>query len=333
MWGFNFGTLRAAARLPGHESQETILLKGRMGKGMGNNAHGGNEAAKIKPREPLTALLLSICPGLGHLYAGHLIRGIVLYVALIIVSWLAAIAFMYVENRFAGILLLSVPFVGVSLIALDAFRCARKQPQDYRLAWFNRVWIYAGTFLVLLATVNPLMDFIVGKKVVRAFYVTSTSMYPTILVNDILVINKLSFPKNGEIALIEYAQGARKSTQLTNIMEDQLIRRIIAGPGDTVEIRGRDVLVNGKKLVEPYAYYSDEVSAINVGDDMNKFGPKKVPPDKYFVLGDNRNFSMDSRILGFIEKNRIGGKVTKVFWSWNFTQGTVQWERTAKALK
>lgn len=298
-----------------------------------NNVQAGNKAAKIKPREPLNALLLSICPGLGQMYAGHLIRGIVLYLVLIIVSWLAAIAFMYVENRVASILLLSVPFIGVPLIALDAFRCAKRQPQNYRLAWFNRAWAYAAIFLALLATANPLMDFIVGKKVVRAFYVTSVSMYPTVLVNDILVVNKLASPKKGDIALVEYAQETKKSAQLTRIMEDQLIRRIIAGPGDTIEIRGRDVLVNGEKLSEPYAYYSDEVSAINIGGDMNKFGPKKVPADSYFVLGDNRNFSMDSRILGFVDKNRIGGKVTKVFWSWNFAQGTVQWERTAKALK
>lgn len=300
---------------------------------MENNARTGNEASQIKPREPRIALLMSICPGLGQMYAGRLIRGIVLYVALIIVSWLAAIAFMYVESRIASILLLSVPFAGVLLIALDAFRCAKNQPQNYRLTWFNRSWAYAGIFLLLLVTANPLMDFFVGKNVVRAFYVTSASMHPTILANDILVINKLAFPKKGDIALIEYGQQTMKSAQLTNIMEDQMIRRIIAGPGDTIEIRGKDVFVNGKKLVEPYAHYSEEMSTINIGDEVNKFGPKQIPADNYFVLGDNRNFSMDSRILGFINKNRIDGKVTKVFWSWSLAQGTIQWDRTAKALK
>jgi signal peptidase I len=133
--------------------------------------------------------------------------------------------------------------------------------------------------------------------------------------------------------MIEFSQSTEKSTQLTNIMEKQLISRIIAGPGDTLEIRGKDVFVNGKKLVEPYAYYSDEINLTNLGDEMNKFGPKQIPADNYFVLGDNRGFSMDSRILGFIDKNRIGGKATKVFWSWSLAQDTIQWSRTAKALK
>lgn len=298
-----------------------------------NKPGRGNAAPQLVPREPQVALLMSVCPGLGQIYAGHLARGIVFYLALIVISWLAAIAFMYVENRFAGILLLSVPFAGVLLIALDAFRCAREQPRDYRLAWFNGTWAYAGIFLFLLVTANPLMDFLVGKNVVRAFYVTSDSMEPSILVNDILVVNKLAFPKRGDIALIELKHQPGGPAQLTSIMEDQVISRIIAGPGDTLEIRGREVFVNGEKLAEPYAYYSHEISTINMGEEMARFGPGRIPADSYFVLGDNRNFGVDSRILGFIGKNRIGGKVTKVFWSWNLANNAIQWDRTAKSLK
>lgn len=300
---------------------------------MENNAQTGKEITKTETRKPRAALLMSICPGLGQMYAGYIVRGIVLYVALIVASWLAAIAFMYVDNRIAGFLLLSVPFVGVLLIALDAFRCAKKQPQDYRLAWFNKPWAYAGVFMFLLVTANPIMDLVVGKNVIRAFYVTTAGMTPTILVNDILVINKLASPKKGDIAMIEFSKPTEKSNQLTSLIEKQLVSRIIAGPGDTLEIRGKEVIVNGEKLVEPYAYYSNEVNLTNIGDEMNKFGPKQIPADNYFVLGDNRNFSMDSRVLGFIDKNRVVGKVTKVFWSWSLAQGNIQWDRTAKALK
>ncbi len=300
---------------------------------MEKHKHTGNHTPQSERREPQIALLMSICPGLGQIYAGHLARGVILYITLIVASWLAAIAFMYVENRFVGILLLGVPFAGVVLIALDAFRSAKEQREDYRLAWFNRPWAYAGIFLLLLVTANPLMDFFVGKNVVRAFYVTSDSMEPAILVNDVLVINKLAFPEKGDIALIELGKKTKTTAQLTNIMEGQVISRIIAGPGDMLEIRGKEVIVNGKKLVEPYAFFSNEISTINMGDEMASFGPKQIPADNYFVLGDNRNFGVDSRILGFIGKNRIGGKVTKVFWSWNLAQGSIQWDRTAKALK
>jgi len=300
---------------------------------MQNNAPGGNPSSPIEPREPQIALLMSICPGLGQLYAGHLARGVIAYVALIIVSWLAAIAFMNVENRFVSILLLAVPFAGVVLIALDAYRCAKEQSRDYRLAWFNSTKAYVGIFLLLLVTANPLMDFFVGKNVVRAFYVTSDSMEPTLLGNDILVINKLASPKKGDIALIKLNRQEKQSAQLTSIMADQVVSRIIAGPGDTLEIRGKEVRVNGEKREESYAYYSSEVSTINMGEELNKFGPKQIPADTYFVLGDNRNYAVDSRVLGFIGKNRISGIATKVFWSWNLDQNTIQWDRTAMALK
>jgi signal peptidase I len=287
---------------------------------------------KISPRRPMVALLLSACPGLGQHYAGHLVRGIALYVALIVASWLAAIAFMFVESK-VSIVFLAVPFVGVGLIALDAYLCAQRQPPGYRLQWFNRPWIYLGVFLFLLATVNPLMDQVVGKRIVRAFFETSSSMYPTILTRDIVLVNKLAFPGRGELALVRFSPDQGRANKLSRLIDDQLIKRVIAVPGDTVETRGREVFVNGARLTEPYAHHSEGVGRIATGGAADVYGPQKVPPDSYFVLGDNRNVSIDSRIFGFVRKEQIGGKVTKVFWSWNFDENRIRWERTAMSLK
>ncbi|HHS84330.1 MAG TPA: signal peptidase I [Gammaproteobacteria bacterium] len=116
--------------------------------------------------------------------------------------------------------------------------------------------------------------------------------------------------------------------------DGQLVRRIIAVPGDTVEIREGNVVVNGKKLDEPYLR---PVSSDTTTDDEAhfdaSFGPETVPDNKLFVLGDNRNFSIDSRILGFIPRQKVAGKVTKVFWSWNFADHHIHWERTAMPVK
>lgn len=286
---------------------------------------------KIRPRKPLVAALLSICPGMGQHYAGHIVRGIVLYIALVIVSWLAAIGFMYIESRIS-IALLSVPFIAVAAIALDAYLLAKKQPENYRLRWFNRVVIYAGVFIFLLATINPLMDMLVGRSVVRAFVMKSNGMSPTVLPRDLVLINKLAAPKRGDIALIQFGQ-EKKSAQLTHLMEDQLVKRIIAGPGDTIEIRGKEVIVNGSRLDEPYAHYEGGATvALSIGADKYAYGPKQVPPDAYFVMGDNRNVRFDSRIFGFVAKEKMVGKVTKVFWSWNLEQGGIRWDRTAKPM-
>ncbi len=282
-----------------------------------------------RSRKPLTALLLSICPGLGQHYAGHLKRGILLYVILIIASWLAAIAFMSIQSKLS-ILFLCVPFVGVGLIALDAWACARRQPREYRLQWFNRPWIYALVFLTLLFTVNPLMDLLVGRQVVRAYFMDSASMSPTILEHDIVLVNKLTFPKRSEIALIKLGK-SKPNAKLTQLIDDQLIKRIIAVPGDTLEIRNDVVWLNGKKIDEPYAHFNG-LLRFNTAQNSN-FGPKLIPAGYYFVMGDNRNEGIDSRILGYVREDQIGGTVTKVFWSWNFDEGSIRWDRTAKGLK
>lgn len=291
-----------------------------------------DENGRISPRSRLAALLLSVCPGLGQQYAGHIVRGIVLYVSLIILSWLTAAIFMFVEGR-AGVILFSVPVIGFILIALDAYRLAGRQTRDYRLRWFNRWWIYPAVFLLLLVTVNPLMDMIVGKTITRAHLAHTDSMLPTVLDNDVLLVNKLAYrisePKRGDIALIDFNR--KRDPNITKMaMGDQLVRRIIALPGDMVETKGRDLFVNGKKTDEPYAFYSDSNRPLYV---ENTFGPVTVPPDTYFVLGDNRNFSIDSRVLGFIDKGLIGGKITKILWSWNLDEKRIKWDRAGMSIR
>lgn len=289
----------------------------------------GGARGEIRPRRPLVAVLLSVCPGLGQHYAGHIFRGIGVYVVLIVASWLAAIAFMYIQGRWS-VVFLAVPFVGVGVITLDAYWCAIRQPEDYRLKWFNRVWIYAGVTLFLIVTVNPLMDRIVGQHIVRAYFTTTATMEPNVLKHDLLLVNKLAHPAREDVVLIDLSRGRRPSS-LTHIVDDQLIRRIVAAPGDTVEMRGSDVFVNGRRLSEPYRQDSGILGIYDVDD--YRFGPTRVPEGAFFVLGDRRRMGIDSRVLGFIDASQIEGVVTKIFWSWNFDRGTIKWSRTAKSLK
>ena len=302
----------------------------------------------IYPRKPILALLFSICPGLGQQYAGNLLRGIILYISLVIISWLAAIAYMYVDSPSISLLLLSVPFVGVAFIAIDAFYCAKRQPQDYRLKWYNRVWIYGVVFILLLVTVNPLMDYLVGGHIVRALFVTSNSMRPAVLDRDLVVINKLDKPTRGDIVLIKFADDrqdtdaqSKKSAQtkkkqrsgVTKLLKDEVLRRVIAQAGDRVEIKGRQVFLNGKPLQEDYASYSEQHSLNPHTASDYHLDPIFVPSGAYFVLSDAREYSFDSRIFGLVEAKEISGVATKVFWSWNLDQGHFLWNRTAMSLK
>ena len=295
-----------------------------------------SENGEISTRKPLNAILLSICPGLGQQYAGNIVRGIALYFSIIVISWVTAIAFMFVNSK-AGVVLFAIPVITFIAIAFDAYRLAAKQEKEYRLQWFNRSWLYITVFVLLLLTVNPLIDILVGRTVTRASLTNTIAMEPVILKHDVLVINKIAYqlaePGRGDIVSISYDQDAYKG--LSKIAGDHIIRRIVAIPGDKVEVNGRDVLVNDKALTETYGHYdSEDLPEANLMEDIT-FAPKVVPADSYFVLGDNRSYSMDSRILGFIPKEKIDGKVTKVYWSWNFETskgGTIKWDRVALPL-
>ena len=302
---------------------------------MSENILGQTQAldveGEVAPRKPILALALSLCPGLGHHYAGYLARGVFFYIMLVIVSWAAAAAFMFVDSRIS-VVFLATPFVGVALIALDAQRLAKKQSADYKKQWFNKGWIYTAVFLALAVTINPLMDKIAGNHIVRAYFITSPGMHPTILTHDVILVNKMVFPGKRDIALIEF--GDDEQSQLTNLKGGgQLLGRIIGAPGDTAEVNANGVFINGKQLDEPYANFVEPTRTGALYDDISHFGPTQVPTDAYFVLADNRTYGFDSRILGFIPKEKIGGKVTKVFWSWNLDEGHFKWERTAMSLK
>ncbi|MGD8590342.1 MAG: signal peptidase I [Chromatiales bacterium] len=263
-------------------------------------------------------------------------------------SWLAAIAYMYVDSPVLSLLLLSVPFVGVAIIAIDAFYLAKRQPQDYRLKWYNRFWIYAGVFFLLLVTVNPLMDYLVGGQIVRALFVTSNSMQPAVLDRDLVVINKLDKPNRGDIVLIKFADDRDESNEqktttdqikkkqrsgLTKLLKGEVLRRVVAQAGDTIEIKGRQVYLNGKPLQEDYASYSEQHSLNPHTTFDYHLDPIFVPSGKYFVLSDAREYSFDSRIFGLVDAKEISGVATKVFWSWNLDQGHFLWNRTAMSLK
>lgn len=285
---------------------------------------------KIRPRRPLIALLLSVCPGLGQQYAGRLVRGVLAYTGLIVISWLAAIAYMYASSRAVGLLLLCVPVLGVVAIATDAMFCAKRQAKDYRLKWFNRVWIYVLVFIGLLVTVNPVVDYLVGGKIVRAFFVTSGSMAPSVYERDLVVINKLASPKRGDIVLVGFDKA--KDEKASKIIKDQILRRIIAVESDTVEIRGREIYVNGELLNEPYASFGETQSLTEFTSQEYRLMLETVPAGSYFVLADARQFSFDSRVFGFIQGDEVNGVATKVFWSWHLDKHQFQWGRTALNL-
>jgi signal peptidase I len=153
---------------------------------------------------------------------------------------------------------------------------------------------------IVLAVVVALC---VRMFVLEIYLVDGTSMVPTLEDSEYLFVNKFIYrfrqPKVGEIIVFKFAGDKRKD----------FIKRVIAVGGQTVEIKNGQVFVDGEETNEPF------ISELTLGH----FGPVKVPEGKYFVLGDNRNHSSDSRFpeVGFIDPKTIEGKAVFVFWPLN----------------
>ena len=152
-------------------------------------------------------------------------------------------------------------------------------------------WVRSIIIAVILALLFRMF-------VVEHFLVDGQSMYPTLQDNERIIVNKLVYhlqePEYGEIIVFEYQENR------------DFIKRVVAQEGDTVEISDNRLYVNNAEVEEPY---------INK-NSVEDYGPVTVPPGQYFVLGDNRANSRDSRYddVGFVAGDEVKGRASVVFW-------------------
>lgn len=168
----------------------------------------------------------------------------------------------------------------------------------------------------------------VRSSVVQAFWVPSGSMLPTIQIGDHIFVNKLAYSLKVpliETEIVRIGEPDRNEIVVFVSPVDHstdLIKRIVAIGGDTIEIRNKAVYVNGSLVENPHAYFEDPHIAPN--GQRDNYGPVKVPEGKFFVLGDNRDRSYDSRFWGFADVATVKGKATFIYWSWD---GERKWPR------
>jgi len=172
---------------------------------------------------------------------------------------------------------------------------APKPKKAARLAILEWGGLIVGAFLIAV---------VVRAFLFQAFYIPSASMEPTLQKNDRVLVNKLSYKLHdvhrGDIIVF-------KAPKDVNPPVKDLVKRVIGIPGDTVEGRADGyVYVNGKRIHEPYLKPP--------GITTPGFSKRTVPPDHYWVMGDNRVVSEDSRFFGFIPKKDIVGRVFIRIW-------------------
>ncbi len=173
--------------------------------------------------------------------------------------------------------------------------------------------------------------------IVQAFKIPSSSMEPTLLVGDHILVNKFIYgiripftdtkilqfrqPKRGEVVVFIYPKDRSKD----------FIKRVIATEGEKVEMLTNQIYINGKMIDDPWGTYMRHFQT------PEKFGPVVVPKDSLFVLGDNRDNSQDSRFWGFVHHDAVKGKAFIIYFSWDrYARNLlekVRWERFGKLIK
>jgi signal peptidase I len=161
--------------------------------------------------------------------------------------------------------------------------------------------------------------------VVQAFKIPTGSMENNLLIGDHLLVNKFVFgpaPTALERAILpvdEIERGDIVVFKYPDQPDRDFIKRVIGLPGETIELRNKKVYVNGNPMEEPYVHFleaahgSSEVTSFDVRE---RYGPVTVPANQYFVMGDNRDNSQDSRYWGFLPRHYIKGKALMIYWSY-----------------
>jgi signal peptidase I len=164
--------------------------------------------------------------------------------------------------------------------------------------------------------------------VVQAFKIPTGSMERNLLIGDHLLVNKFVFgpaDSRAERLLLPLRAVRRRDIVVFKYPEDperDFIKRVIGLPGESIQVRAKQVYINGQPLDEPYVHFEvppvalldrNEVTSFDVREE---YGPVTVPSGQYFVMGDNRDNSQDSRYWGFLPREYIKGKALVVYWSY-----------------
>lgn len=290
----------------------------------------------MKIRRPWLAFGMSmVCPGLGQLYNGNGILALTAFPVGIIFA-------LTTTFYFFGDLKMLLQALCISLVidfvyAVHAYREA-KRLGAVNLKPFQRWWLYLG-FLVVSYGIPDGYGKIYPSRFL-SFQIPSESMLPNLLVGDRLVADGWAYwgkdPARGDIVVFDYP----KDTSI------KYVKRLVALPGETVEMREGEIYVNGARMEQrrngavkvSSEGWSREEFLEKLGEKEHSmyrtqpaapgdFAPVVVPEGKFFVMGDNRDRSSDSRVWGFVSREHLIGRMAYVFFSWDTNESRIRTER------
>lgn len=304
----------------------------------------------IAPRKPLLALIAALLmPGFGQLYNGEISKGFFIFLAFGCSVPFSALASLYLPETLLVVILIAgvlCAIVAYGYGLVDSYRAARRQGERYRLLAYNQAAAYIAALLFGYIIISGLTDY-TRQHFVEAFRIPSQSMMPSVMRGDFLFADKrVNCPgckhkiKHGDVVLLVYP----------NDRTLIYIKRVIGLPGDTVELRGTEVWLNGvsiraneikdfgnetlNALLESHIAYSEKSESGTYPVLWKKDAAReemtiRVPNGQVLVLGDNRDATHDSRIFGTVPLTDVIGKAKQIWFSW---EKGVRWERLGKSL-
>ena len=211
----------------------------------------------------------------------------------------------------------------------DAVATARRANNPFELRRFNRWYVYVVIMVVVGLGHGLVNQYVINTYLFRSYKIPVGSMSPTLVEGDHVVSDTLTYrvkgPRRGDIVIFKYPEDETK----------QFVKRIIGMPGETIQIKNKAVYINEKPLDdEEYTQRIDP--GIIEGSEIprDNFGPTVVPRQSYFVLGDNRDQSLDSRFFGSVEREKITGRVRVIYLSVpkKWPAEGIRWERIGLPL-
>ena len=259
-----------------------------------------------KKRNPLVSSFLSLLvPGLGQLYNGEPKKGILFFVAQF--AFLIPLFILGLQYTPGGLFIILSLFVVFYFLVMSEATIRSFIKKTVVLKSYNKWYVYI--LVILLANgISGSFKTVFKQNLIgiKPVYLPSASNEPTLMTGDYIIVDlRKKTPKKGTFIVFTSPDDPE-----TNFM-----KRVIATQGDLLEIRHKKVYVNNTLLIEPYSVHGDTKIVSEKSSPRDNYGPAHIPSGKVFVMGDNRDYSFDSRFFGPIDKKTIIGTALYIYWS------------------
>jgi signal peptidase I len=222
--------------------------------------------------------------------------------------------------------LLITAVTGLAVEVGAAVDVARTRRVDASIPPWKRVALPVVVLVVVVGGLGKILDpsNAIRERYFQAYLIPTGAMYPTLLAGDRFFANKFIYrfqnPTRGDVTVFKFPLDEQRD----------FTKRVIPVGGETLSIRDHRIYINCRPpdlgcqpIADPWGYYEDRL-----GISSEDFGPVHVPQGSYFVMGDHRNNSQDSRTWGFVKAEAIKGRVALIYWSWDGqAAGMPSWKR------